>query len=143
MQVLCSVINFMLQTMTKEADMQDKVMRMPAVVHGKLEAMRAVLRTMTGRPITQAETLERALQCLADSHGRGAWLTGVEAGRVMEERHQKQLTAAVGQVLAAYRPDLTLRGIGFDPANGRAYIDVEGQQPLTLGAAALSQMEGS
>ena len=53
-----------------------------------------------------------------DSHGRGAWLSDEEAGRIMEERHQQQVLQIVGQLLARVRPDLELDGVGFNPVTG-------------------------
>ena len=78
--------------------MADKVIRLSGPIHTRLEAMRAVLREMTGRPVTQAETVERAIDCLTDAHAGKAWLSGAESGRVMEERHQQQITAVVGHL---------------------------------------------
>ena len=118
--------------------MADKVIRLSGPIHTRLEAMRAVLREMTGRPVTQAETVERALACLTDAHSRGAWLSGAESGRVMEERHQQQVTAVVGHLLAAVRPDLVLDGVGFDAVNGQAHIVIRGEQTITLAAASLT-----
>ena len=118
--------------------MKDKVIRLSGPIHTRLEAMRAVLREMTGRPVTQAETVERAIACLTDAHGRGAWLSGAESGRVMEERHQQQVTAVVGHLLAAVRPDLALDGVGFDAVNGQAHIVIRGEQTITLAAASLT-----
>ena len=89
--------------------MKDKVIRLSGPVHVRLEAMRAVLVQMGGRFISQGETVERALKCLADSHAGRAWLSGEESGRALEERHQQQITAVVGQLLASIRPDL---GVG-------------------------------
>ena len=118
--------------------MADKVVRLSQPTHTRLEAMRAVLRAMTGRPVTQAETVERAIDCLTDAHAGKAWLSGAEAGRVMEERHQQQVTAVVGHLLAAVRPDLTLDGVGFDAVNGQAHIVIRGEQTITLAAASLT-----
>ena len=118
--------------------MADKVIRLSGPIHTRLEAMRAVLREMTGRPVTQAETVERALACLTDAHSRGVWLSGAEAGTVFEERHQTQVTAVVGQLLAAVRPDLELDGVGFDPVNGRAHVIIRGEPAITMEAASIT-----
>ena len=92
---------------------------------------------MTGRHVTQGEAVGRALECLTDAHGRGAWLSGAEAGRALEERHQEQVTAVVGQLLAAVRPDLTLDGVGFNAATGQAHIAIRGEPAISLAAASL------
>ena len=84
--------------------MQDKVIRMPKGVHTRLEAMRAVLREMTGRPITQGEVVQRALDCLTDAHAGNAWLSGTEAGKVFEERHQQQITGGCGTATGSRAP---------------------------------------
>ena len=118
--------------------MKDKIIRLPGKVGIRLDAMRAVLREMSGRPISQGETVERALQCLTDAHGRNAWLSGEEAGRIMEARHQQQITAVVGQLLARVRPDLELDGVGFDPVNGQAHIVIRGGPAISLEAAGLT-----
>ena len=118
--------------------MKDKIIRLPGKVGIRLDAMRAVLREMSGRPISQGETVERALQCLTDAHGRNAWLSGEEAGRIMEARHQQQITAVVGQLLARVRPDLELDGVGFDPVNGQAHIVIRGEPAISLEAAGLT-----
>ena len=113
-------------------------MRMPVTTHTRLEAMRAVLREMTGRPITQAETVERALQCLTDAHAGNAWLNGAEAGKVFEERHQQQVLRIVGNLLARVRPDLELDGVGFNPITGQAHIVIRGEESITLEDASLT-----
>ena len=118
--------------------MADKVIRLPKPTHTRLEAMRAVLREMTGRNISQGETVERALKCMSDAHAGNAWLDGAEAGRVFEARHQQQVTAVVGQLLAVLRPDLELDGVGFDALNGRAHIVIRGEQAITLEAVNLT-----
>ena len=118
--------------------MEDKIIRLPKPVHTRLMAMRAVLREMTGRNISQGETVERALKCLADSHAGRAWLSGEEAGRALEERHQQQITAVVGQLLAAVRPDLALDGVGFNPMTGQAIVAFKGEPAVTLEAASLT-----
>ena len=118
--------------------MEDKIIRLPKPVHTRLMAMRAVLREMTGRNISQGETVERALKCMADAHAGNAWLDGAEAGRVFEERHQQQITAVVGQLLARVRPDLELAGVGFDALNGRAHIAIRGEPAITMEAVNLT-----
>ena len=118
--------------------MADKVIRITRPTHTRLEAMRGVLRAMTGRPITQGEVVERALQCLTDSHAGKAWLTGEEAGRAMEARHQEQIVNTVGQLLAAVRPDLSLDGVGFDALNGQAIVAFKGQPAVNLEAVCLT-----
>ena len=118
--------------------MEDKVIRLPKPVHTRLQAMRAVLREMTGRNISQGETVERALKCMADAHAGNAWLDGAEAGRVFEERHQQQILSVVGQLLARVRPDLELDGIGFNPLTGQAQIVLRGEEAVTLEAANLT-----
>ena len=116
---------------------QLKVVRLPIPVHTRLEAMRAALREMTGRHVTQGEAVGRALECLTDAHGRGAWLSGAEAGRALEERHQQQVTLIVRQLLAQVRPDLELDGVGFDAINGQAHIVIRGEPAISLEAASL------
>ena len=118
--------------------MADKVIRLTRPTHTRLEAMRGVLRALTGRPITQGEVVERALQCLTDSHAGKAWLTGEEAGRAMEARHQEQIVNTVGQLLAAVRPDLDLDGVGFNPVTGQAHIAIRGERAITMEAACLT-----
>ena len=120
--------------------MAEKLMavRLPIPVHTRLEAMRAVLREMTGRHVTQGEAVGRALECLTDAHAGNAWLSGAEAGRVLEERHQQQVTAVVGQLLARVRPDLELDGVGFDAINGQAHIVIRGEPAISLESASLT-----
>ena len=117
--------------------MSDKIIRLSLPTHTRLEAMRAVLREITGRPVTQAETVERAIACLTDAHQRKAWLSGAESGAALEERHQQQVTLIVGQLLAKVRPDLELEGVGFDAVDGRAHIVFRGEPAISLPAASL------
>ena len=119
--------------------MAEKLMavRLPIPVHTRLEAMRAVLREMAGRHVTQGEAVGRALECLTDAHAGKAWLSGAEAGRVLEERHQEQVTNIVGHLLARVRPDLELDGVAFDPVNGRTHIVIKGEEAISLAAASL------
>ena len=111
--------------------MADKVIRLSGPIHTRLEAMRAVLREMTGRPVTQAETVERALESLTDSHGRGAWLSGEEAGRALEERHRKAVQFVVGELL----PHLgeSLEAIGFVEDRPVAFVHIAGREPFGVG----------
>ena len=118
--------------------MKDKIIRLPGKVGVRLDAMQAILREMSGRPITQGETVERALACLTDAHGRNAWLSGVEAGKIMEERHQQQVLQIVGHLLARVRPDLDLQGVGFNPMTGQAHIVIRGEEAITLEDASLT-----
>ena len=118
--------------------MADMMVRLPMPTYTRMEATQGVLRAMTGRAISKGETVERALECLTDAHSRGAWLSGAEAATVFEERHQTQVTAVVGQLLAAVRPDLELDGVGFDPVNGRAHVIIRGEPAITMEAASIT-----
>ena len=67
----------------------------------------------------------------ADSQRGGAWLTGEEAGRVMEDRHQKALVHFVGELLPHMGAEL--EGIGFDADKPVAYVHLKGRDPFGVG----------
>ena len=81
--------------------------------------------------VTIGEAIHRALVCLADSQRGGAWLTGEEAGRVMESRHRKSFVHFVGELLPHLGHELA--GIGFDEDKPVAYVHLKGREPFGVG----------
>ena len=112
--------------------MAEKLMavRLPIPIHTRLEAMRAVLREMTGRHVTQGEAVGRALECLSDSHAGRAWLSGAEGAGRWRNATKNRLRRFVGPTAGACPPDLTLDGVGFNAATGQAHIAIRGE-PLS------------
>ena len=70
----------------------------------KLDAIRTELAIMTGQEVTLTDAIGRAIQCLDDSHRRGAWLSPSEAGPVMAERLKVAVNLILRQLAEGQQP---------------------------------------
>ena len=103
--------------------------------------LRDALAARSGRRVSLSETVERGLECLRDSHVRGAWLTPQEAAPVMEARMRAEIVSAIKQFLGRWSPETVLHGVGFAPSKipgggGTLTVHLEGGEvPILLGGA--------
>ena len=95
-------------------------------VHPETRRLAGELATMlsekSGRRVTQADTVHRALECLKDTQERGAWLSPTEAAPLLAVRVRNELVRMLGECMKAVCPERTLTGISFDPLSGAMYI---------------------
>jgi len=110
----------------------------------KAAALRDALAETTGRRVTITDTIDRALDCLADAHKRGAWLSPKEAGPVLEQRLRDQIASVLAQFVARALPSKHLYGITFHPNRRVVTVILEGSDggeepvPLLMGATEAS-----
>ena len=107
---------------------------MASIDPADLELAKQLAADLSGKlgvGVTIGEAIHRALVCLADSQRGGAWLTGEEAGRVMEERYRKAVQFVVEELL----PHLgeRLEAIGFVKDRPVAFVHIEGREPFGVG----------
>ena len=92
--------------------------------------LRDELVERSGARVTLADTVDRALKCLADAHERGAWLSSKEAAPILEQRHRDILASVIAQFVAAELPDKRLKGVAFK-GNEMVVIFADGaERPL-------------
>ena len=91
--------------------------------------MAAALSVKSGRKVSRAKAVERGIQALKDNHAESRWLTGEEAGTVMQERHEQSLLRFLGTFVSATMPGHSLKDIGFDREAGVAYVTLNCKQP--------------
>lgn len=112
----------------------------------KATQLRDVLAAITGRKVTIADTIERALDCLEDANSRGAWLSPREAAPVLEERLRKEVVSVLTQFIARAMPDRGLVGVTFERpvypgGGGKLYVHLDNHVavPMLLGGADATQ----
>ena len=106
--------------------------------YAKVEDMRAVLAELSGRSVARSDVVDRALDCLADANGRGAWLSPAEAGPVYDDRHKREIVSVLGQFIARTMPGVALKGVAFDPVNQICTVELDGvDTPITVVAMGL------
>ena len=94
--------------------------------------LRDALAETSGRKVSIADTIHRGLECLADAHERGAWLSPKEAAPVLEQRLRNQLASALAQFVGRAMPDKTLSGIVFHPPGHTLTVVLEGDVRVPL-----------
>lgn len=102
--------------------------------------IRDALTEISGRRVTIADTVDRALDCLQDAHTRGAWLTPKEAAPVLEERLRREVVSVLTQFIARTMPDRILRGVTFEQSipggGGVLHVHLDDRAvPMLMGAA--------
>ena len=97
-------------------------------------ALRDALAERSGRKVTISGTVGRALECLEDSHSRGAWLSPQEAAPVLERRHRDQVASVLAQFIARACPEKRLKGIAFDSANEMMTVTFDEGDAIALWA---------
>ena len=100
----------------------------------KATALRDAITEKSGRKVSISNTVGRALECLEDSHSRGAWLSPQEAAPVLERRHRDQVASVLAQFIARACPEKVLRGIAFDSANEMMTVTFDEGDPIALWA---------
>ncbi len=98
----------------------------------KATDLRDSLAEVSGRKVSIADTIHRGLECLADAHARGAWLSPKEAAPVLEQRLRSQLASALAQFVGRAMPDKTLSGIVFHPPGHTLTVILEGDVRVPL-----------
>lgn len=107
----------------------------------KATRLKEALAATSGRRVTITDTVDRALDCLADAHSRGAWLSPEEAAPLLEERLRKEVVSVLAQFIARAMPDRNLAGVTFKPAahrggGGTLYVHLDNNTvPMLMGAA--------
>ena len=100
------------------------------------------LTAKTGRRVTLADTVDRAAQCLADSHEGKAWLNGVEAGKVLEERHRREVLNILGVLLPRFTDGkVNVSGMSFDDDRGLAFLHLADGDVMQMGYRPLAESE--
>ena len=99
-----------------------RMMGIPLATNAKIEFLQGMLRQKTGYDFTKTQVIQRALEILEDAYGRGAWLSPVEAGPVIQARHKREIASVLGQFIAMSMPDARLDGVLFDEENGQLTI---------------------
>lgn len=119
--------------MTKQTNRKQVSLRIEA--WQKAATLRDALAEKTGRNVTITDTIDRALECLADAHARGAWLSPKEAAPLLEQRLMDQIASVLAQFVARAMPDKTLAGVKFHPTRRTAVVLLEEDEariPLLL-----------
>ena len=99
----------------------------------KAAELRDPLAERSGRRVTIGDTIDRGLDCLADAHERGAWLSPREAAPILERRLQDQIASALAQFVARAMPDRSLAGITIDRKRRTAVVLLEDvDEPIRL-----------
>ena len=99
----------------------------------KAAELRDSLAERSGRRVTIGDTIDRGLDCLADAHERGAWLSPREAAPILERRLQDQIASALAQFVARAMPDRSLAGIMIDRKRRTAVVLLEDvDEPIRL-----------
>ena len=97
--------------------------------------LRDELAAVSDRTITLTDVISRALQCLADAHQRGAWLSPQEAAPLLERRHMDGIASALAQLAAHLgTPVETIR---FFPAQHRIEVKLADTEPMPIYAGPL------
>ena len=97
--------------------------------YDKACALRDTLSDIIDSRATLTDVIGRALECLADAHERGAWLSPKEAAPLLEQRMLDQTVSLIAQFIAHKRPDLTIEGIAVDKIKRLVLIQFEGDEP--------------
>ena len=118
--------------MAKKQQRNRRMVSIPDRTFAQLERIHQEIETKAGRPITFGGVIERALECLADAHSRGAWLSPKEAAPVLEQRHRDQVVSVVAQLLARFAPERRLQGIAFDTEHDTLVVNMADADPFPL-----------
>ena len=78
----------------------------------KLIEIRDELQTITGRKIMLCEAMARAIECLDDSHRRGAWMAPHEMGDALKARLLQAMAGIIMQFAEAV-PNAGINGVSF------------------------------
>ena len=98
----------------------------------QIEIARDELAKKINRGVTIGDVVDRAIDCLRDAHGRGAWLSPREAAPVMEQRHEGVIASVLAQFVARSMPDKQLRRIAFDRQNRTVVVLLADSDPVSL-----------
>ena len=98
----------------------------------KATELRDALAEKSGRKVTIAETIERALECLEGAHERGVWLSPREAAPVLEQRNRDRMVSVLAQFIQRTMPERELQGITFDAATERLTVHLADYAPILL-----------
>ena len=94
--------------------------------HSRAKHLAEELSIKMGRPITFRDVIDRALDCLKDAHGIGAWLSPQQSWEIMQERVMRSTAAAVTSVVHHYEPGARVR-VEFNPVAETLTIEVNGK----------------
>ena len=120
-----------------------KMVSLRPSTYDKLESCRTVLSEITGRNISRADVIDRALDCLLDAHTRGAWLSPQEAGPVFEDRHRREIVSVLVQFIGRSMPGRQLTGVSFNAANSTCDVHLDGDdQPTSLLVQGIGAVQG-
>ena len=100
--------------------------------HERATALRDALAEKSGRKVSISNTVGRALECLEDAIGRGAWLSPSEAAPVLEQRHRDQVVSVVAQLLARIAPERSLQGVAFDTEHNTLIVHFVDSESFSL-----------
>ena len=81
--------------------------------YDRIRELRDVLAAKSGREVTLADAIERALESLEDAHSRGAWLSPREAAPVLEQRLRGVIVSALAQFVARAAPSIKIRSVNY------------------------------
>ena len=121
---------------------QQKTVQISPHTDGLIRELAAAIEGRTGERVSLGNLVNRAVACLKDAHAGDAWLSGVEAGKVMEERHRKAILNTLGVVV----PHLTegkvrVTGLSFDNDRGLAFLHLDGGDIFQMGYQPLAAQE--
>ena len=121
---------------------QQKTVQISPHTDGLIRELAAAIEGRTGEKVSLGNLVNRAVACLKDSHDGDRWLSGVESGLVMEERHKK----AVLNVLGVVVPHLTegkvrVTGMSFDNDRELAFLHLDGGDIFQMGYQPLAAQE--
>ena len=98
----------------------------------RLTALRDGLAEKTGTRVSITATIARAIDCLADAHERGAWLSPNEAAPVLEQRHRDKVASVLAQFIGRACPEKQLRGIAFNTETGMMTVHFDEGDPVSV-----------
>ena len=108
----------------------------------RLQTLRTALAEKSGRKVSLAATIGRALESLEAAHQNGAWLNPAEAWRMMRERTENEMASVLAQMVRAISPDIEPLSIKFDERAGIvefSYRTTEDSTPKKASAITLSK----
>ena len=118
---------------------QQKTVQISPHTDALIRQLAADIQERTGEKVSLGNLVNRAVACLKDSHAGDAWLSGEEAGRVLEERHRVAILHTVGVAIRHVTDGkVKVSGMSFDDGRGLCFLHFEGGDMLQLGYRVLA-----
>ena len=102
------------------------------VTYQHLSRLKEDIKKASGLNPSLGQVVARALVCLDDAQRGQAWLSPKEAAPQFEERHQREVTSLIAQLIARILPERSLQGVDFDRGKNTVSVTLSDGQALPL-----------